>query len=339
MSEKINVSVVGATGYGGLELIRLLAPHSKVELKYLVSKSTAGKKISEVWPHLEGVCDIELQDLDIKNVAEESDIVFFALPHCESQKLIPKVIGMTKVIDLSGDFRLKDSTEFEEFYNEKHLCSEVSDEFVYGLPEVNKDEIKDSSNIANPGCFATAVELALLPLKGHIKNAEIFAITGSTGSGKSPSEGTHHPIRNHNVKSYKVGIHQHLPEIAQTLDVDTDQLTFVPTSGPFSRGIHLTAFVEIDESSVDKCKDVEALFLDKYKDEFFVRVKGDIQLADVVGSNFCDVSVKEVNGKVVVQAVIDNLVKGAAGTAIQNMNLMFGFCETEGLDSLLTLFP
>jgi N-acetyl-gamma-glutamyl-phosphate reductase len=337
MSKKITVSIIGSTGYTGLELIRLLIAHPNVEIKHLTSHSHAGKAISSVWPHLSGLCDLMLTKTDPAQVAEESDVVFLALPHFQSSLIVPDLLGKTKIIDLSGDFRLKNSNDFKTYYKQDHTFPEGLNDFTYGLPEGNKEAISHANNIANPGCFATTCQLALLPFASLIDTAHILAVTGSSGSGKSPSDGTHHPIRSHNMKSYKIGVHQHLPEIAQSLKIPIESLTFVPTSGPFSRGIHATAFLSLkspitDESALE-------LIEKTYASSPFVRVKNQIQLADVVGSNYADFSFTLVNGQPVIQVVIDNLVKGAAGTALHNMNLMFGLDETTGLNQLSPLFP
>ncbi|MFA4815080.1 MAG: N-acetyl-gamma-glutamyl-phosphate reductase [Candidatus Gracilibacteria bacterium] len=337
MNKKITVSIIGATGYTGLELIRILNAHPYFEVKYLSSGSTAGKKISEVWPHLKGICDLELTNMDPKKIAEDSDCVFLALPNLESQKIAGELIGLSKIIDLSPDFRVKNIPLYEQYHHTKHLFPQCVKEFTYGVPELNKKEIIGASHIANPGCFAISVELALAPLKKRIKHVDVFSITGSSGSGKSLGEGTHHPVRNHNVKSYKIGVHQHIPEIIQTLGLEEGQLSFVPTSGPFVRGIQTTAFIELKKNM--SASDALETYKKVYAACPFIRIKKEVQIAEVVGSNFCDISIVELNGKLIIQSVIDNLVKGASGTAIQNCNLMFGLPETEGLLSLSPLFP
>jgi N-acetyl-gamma-glutamyl-phosphate reductase len=341
MPEKIKhplkVSIVGATGYTALELIRLLINHPAVELKHLLSQTHEGESIGTLWPHLKTLCDLPLGKVSIEQAAEESDVLFFALPHGEAQKMVPAVIGKTKLIDLSGDFRLQDTGMFEKYYGAPHAYPEALPHFVYGLIEANAEKIAGAQNIANPGCFAITAQLALLPLRGLVQKADVFAITGSSGSGKQPKDETHHPVRNHNVSSYKIGTHQHIPEIIQTFGLNESQLSFVPTSGPFTRGIHLTAFVETPQPLSDAA--VHALFEKTYANAPFVRLKPKVQLAEVIGSNFCDLSVQTLNGQIVIQAVIDNLVKGAAGNAIQAMNLMCGFDQTLGLKTLAPLFP
>lgn len=337
MSKKIIVSIIGATGYTGLELVRLLVAHPHAEFKYLTSATHVDTPYSEVWPHLKNVVDLPLSNPDPATVAEESDLVFLSLPHFESSKVAPQLIGKTKVIDLSGDFRLKDVELFEQYYGQAHSFPEGLKSFVYGFPELNAELIKTAHYVANPGCFATACQLALLPFKGKISKVDIVAITGSSGSGKSATDGTHHPVRSHNVKSYKIGTHQHLPEIVQYLELPLKSFSFVPTSGPFARGIQATAFLTLD--SPMSSFEMDALIQSTYASAPFVRVQSDVQLADVVGSNYADIACHSVNGQPVVQVVIDNLVKGAAGTAVHNMNLMFGLDETAGLAQLSPLFP
>lgn len=336
---KINISIIGATGYTGLELIRLLIGHPHIKLKYLVSKNHTGEQISNIYPHLKGVCDIKLTDIDLKTVAKESDLVFLTLPNFESQKIMPKLIGKTKIIDFSGDFRIKDIKLYEKYYKKSHKSQDSINQFIYGLPEAQKGIIETSDNIANPGCFAIASQLALLPLKNLIKHVDIFVITGSSGSGKTAKENTHHPVRDHNIKSYKIGSHQHIPEIIQTLGLSESDINFVPTSGPFTRGIHLTAFADLKKKKKINQSDVSTLFKKIYRDSPFIRLKPGVELASVVGSNFCDISIQIINQKIVIQAVIDNLIKGAAGNAIQNMNLMFGFDESAGLNIFSPIYP
>ncbi|MBI5411752.1 N-acetyl-gamma-glutamyl-phosphate reductase [Candidatus Peregrinibacteria bacterium] len=329
MPSKISVSIIGATGYTGLELLRFLTLHPHVGLKHLVSHNHAGQKLSALFPHLQGVCDKALTDLPSEQVAKKSDLIFLALPHGESQALVPKWLGKTKIIDLAGDFRTHDARLFQKYYGKEHAFPQGLSQFVYGFSEGKKEEIKKANAVANPGCFAITAELALFPLKQWIKNVSVVAVTGSSGSGKIPKESAHHPIRSHNMQSYKIGTHQHLPEVMQTLGLQESQIVWVPTRGPFTRGIHLTAFVELAKPF--KEREVLARFQKNYAGSPFVRLKAGVELAAVVGSNFGDIAIHQAGDKFIIQAVIDNLVKGAAGNAIQNMNLMMGFDETAGL--------
>jgi len=336
MSKKIIVSIIGATGYTGIELIRILAAHQNTELKYVTSENHTSEKLCDIWPHLKGICELTLSSAPLEKIAEESDCIFLALPHLQSQNIVKKLIGITKIIDLSADFRLKDALQFQQAYGEEHTFIEAHDQFVYGVPEFKQFEIAKAQNIANPGCFAIATELALYPIKELIDSVYVQGITGSSGSGKSAGNGTHHPIRSHNVKSYKIGTHQHEVEITQELKLSSNQFILVPTSGPFVRGIHITAFVDL-KTTLKKGKIFE-LFKKSYKNHPFIRIKSEVQIADVVGSNYCDISINYCRGKIVVQAVIDNLVKGASGNAIQNFNLMFDLEETVGLKNLSPVF-
>ncbi len=341
MSQKITVSIIGITGYTGLELLRILKAHPDVEIKHLISASNKDGDLAQLYPHLAGSGSYPLSGVSYEQAASESDVVFLALPHLISQTIVPRIIGKTKIIDLSGDFRLKNMGDFQKYYGAEHQYAQGAEKFVYGLSELNKESLIGADCVANPGCFATAISLALLPFEGAYVKANVMAITGSSGSGKAPCESTHHPVRAHNMKSYKVGSHQHLPEIAQTLGVSTDQILMVPTSGPFTRGIFATIFIcgaKDKFQSLDE-KQLQEHVAQYYADKPFVRVKPSVALADVVGSNYCDISVTKVSGSIVVQSVIDNLVKGAAGQAVQNMNLMMGLDETRGLDLLLPLYP
>lgn len=333
MVKRVLASIIGVTGYTGLEQLRLLLTHPHIEIAYLTSRQHPNVSIGEVYPHLSHL-PFRITDTDHKIVAKESDIVFLALPHKTAQDVVADIHGVTKVIDHSADFRLDKPNVYEKYYATPHKYPELLKEIVYGLPEINKEAIKKATTVANPGCFALLSQLMLLPYAGSILHADIMAITGSSGSGKSPSEGTHHPIRNHNLKSYNINIHRHIPEIIRTAQMSEEQLNFVPTSGPFGRGIFSTAFVKIIPKSVLTSA------VDIYHQQPFVRITKDVSLAHVIGSNFCDLSFQKVSDEnYIVQGAIDNLVKGAAGCALQNMNLMFGFEETIGLSTLSPVYP
>ncbi len=345
MSE-INVSIIGVTGYTGLELLRILVQHPAVKLQHLVSHSHTGKKISEVWPHLSGICDLTLSDAPLEQLVRESDLIFLALPHGESQKMTPDLMraakeSSAKIIDLAGDFRLQDLELFERFYGMQHTYPQGVPLFAYGFLEWQKKKVASANYVANPGCFALTSQLALLPFQGMIQDVSIVAVTGSSGTGKTPSEGTHHPMRSHNMKIYKIGKHQHIPELMQSIGLEEAQIVYVPTSGPFVRGIHLTATITPLSDALTSEQAHEKL-VRFYAEAPFVRVKpagAVVQLADVIGSNFCDLSVEVLNGKILVQAVLDNLMKGASGNAVENMNIMFGLSETTGLLTLSPLLP
>ncbi len=337
MPHKIKVSIVGITGYTGLELLRILIAHPNVEIEYLTSRQHSGAPIGNVYPHLAHL-DLRVSDTDHKTVAQDSDAVFLCLPHKTAQDAVAGMMGKTKIIDLSADYRLDNADTYKKHYGLDHKHAQLLGSVVYGLPELNRADIKGADVVANPGCFALLSQLMLLPFAGNISHADIMAITGSSGSGKSPVEGTHHPVRSHNMKSYNINAHRHIPEIIRTAKINEEQLSFVPTSGPFTRGIFASAFI-----SLNKSVDLEQLIETQYSDEPFVRIMPEgqeVALANIVASNFCDLSFKQApNGSIIVQGAIDNLVKGAAGCAVQNMNLMFNFDEKTGLDIFSPVYP
>ncbi len=330
----IRASIIGITGYTGLEQLRLLLAHPHVEIAYLTSRTGEDTPIGEVYPHLAHL-DLTITNTDHKTVGKNSDVVFLALPHKTAQDVVADLHGSVKVIDLSADYRLDDAAVYEKYYCE-HKHPALLKEVAYGAPEFNAAAIAKASSVANPGCFALLAQLMLHPFAGLIEHADIMAVTGSSGSGKSASDGTHHPIRSHNMKSYNINAHRHIPEITRTAQIDESQLNFVPTSGPFVRGIFATAFITL------KSGDIEPLDLAEqaYETAEFVRITDSVALANVVGSNFCDLSFAKAGGNsIIVQGALDNLVKGAAGCAVQNMNLMFGLDEKEGLFNISPLYP
>ncbi len=332
--KNINVSIFGSTGYIGLELIRLLQLHPAFEVQYLYGPHHAGKKLSDIYPHLSGIVDLDFMSLNASEIAEQSDLIFLCLPHGVTHKIMPEVFGKTKIIDLSGDFRHKDSEIYKQYYGETHPCPELIKKFEYMIPEIQN---KKSDYIANAGCFASAIQLALFPIKKYIDKISIMAVTGSSGSGKKHTSNTHHPLRSQNIKSYKIGSHQHLPEICQTLDINTEQIQFVPTSGPFVRGIFATCFVDLNKKS--ELLEIKKIYKNYYQNAPFIRIKNSVQLVDVVGSNFCDISLDKINNQIIIQVCLDNLIKGASGSAIQNANIMFDLPQETGLKILSPVFP
>lgn len=328
---KIRASIIGVTGYTGIELLRLLWAHPDVDIAYLTSRQHPREKIGNVYPHLAHL-PLEITDAAPAEVAKGSDVVFLALPHKTAQEVAAELHGRVKIIDLSADFRLDDASTYAAYY-EEHKYPDLLKEFVYGLPEtVGRDKISKAQSVANPGCFALVSQLLLHPFKGKIAQADIFAVTGSSGAGKTPVDGTHHPVRNHNMKSYNVNKHRHIPEIIRAGGIDAAKLNFVPTSGPFTRGIFAQAFITLTGEAGDPAA--------AYKDCPFVRIQKNVELAGIVGSNFADLSFEiGTGGRVLAQGAIDNLVKGAGGSAVQNMNLMFGLPETAGLFNLAPLYP
>ncbi len=328
------VSIIGITGYTGLELLRLLLAHPKVDIAHVTSRQHDGVDIGTVYPHLSHL-DIQVTNPDLNKIAEDSDVVFLCLPHKTAQDTVAALFGKVKIIDLSADFRLDDVKTYEQYYQVPHNHAHLLDKAVYGISEiVGNDTIANAELVANPGCFALLSQMLLFPFAGSIEHANIMAITGSSGSGKSASDGTHHPVRNHNLKSYNINKHRHIPEICRSAKITEDQMNFVPTSGPFTRGIFATAFIQIKAGAGFTNTD------ELYKDNPFIRVQDSVALANIVGSNFCDLSFQKVNDQnYIVQGALDNLVKGASGCAVQNMNLMCGYDETLGLSTLAPLYP
>lgn len=324
----IKVGIVGGAGYTAGELIRLVINHSKIELDFVYSTSNAGNYIYNVHQDLLGSLDLKFTNTINSNI----DVVFLCLGHGNSKRFLEENLFSlnTKIIDLSNDFRLKNDAVFEE------------KQFVYGLPELQKDTIKNASNIANPGCFATAIQLALLPLVKHklVKSSiHINATTGSTGAGVSPSETTHFSWRDNNFSVYKAFTHQHLGEIHESLsglqNGFSNELFFIPNRGNFSRGILASIYLDFDKS-IDEAFQ---LFEDFYKDAPFTHIsKIPVHLKQVVNTNNCFIHLEKYNNKLLITSVVDNLLKGASGQAIQNMNLLFGFSEAEGLQLKATSF-
>ncbi len=338
------VAVVGATGYGGAELLRHLLVHPHVQVTRLVAKDNIGKKLGQVHLSLADLTELRIEDLSPAQVAADADLVCVGLPHKVSAAIVAEFVDLgCAVIDLSGDYRLLDKDLYAKFYEAEHPFPERLGSFVYGLPELNRSAIASSRSVASPGCFATAITLALLPfakagwLQGRV---QVTAMTGSSGSGANPAIGTHHPLRAQNLKAYKPLGHQHVPEIEQTLaqaGAPQLQLEFVPVSAPLVRGILTTCYFEVD-AAVDPAA-LKAALKQTYAGERLVRVLGDRlpEVNAVAGSMYAEVSVtvgdRVVGGKrtVVAHSAIDNLVKGGAGQAIHSLNLMLGCDEYTGL--------
>jgi len=330
----IRAAIVGGTGYGGMELLRLLLEHPRVKVTAITSRTETGA-VGDVHPHLRGFTDLSFTAGRATELARANDVLFFATPHGVAAKEAPVVLDeapAVKVVDLSGDFRLDSAEAYAEHYGKVHPHPERLGDAVYGAPECGaREELAAARLVANPGCHALATILALWPLcsAGLVDGpVAVASVTGSSGSGATPGQGSHHPERFTNFRAYKPLQHQHLPEIARALPGGA-RLHFVPHSAPFARGIHVTAFVPL-------AKDGEAAahhaLATAYAHEPFVRlVPGTPEVRAVVGTNFADVALVARDGVAVVMVAIDNLGKGMAGTAVQNMNLMFGLPETTGL--------
>jgi LysW-gamma-L-alpha-aminoadipyl-6-phosphate/LysW-L-glutamyl-5-phosphate reductase len=356
MAKRFKAALVGGSGYGGGEIARRLLMHPDVELVRVASIDHVGEPLSNVHPNLEGRTSLCFEELSPEAAAQGMDVVLLGLPHKVSATKMPGLLASgAKIVDLSGDFRLRDAALYEKYYHAKHPCPEhlTNGTFVYGLPELNRDAIRQARAVASPGCFATTMELALLPLaKAGLLHGpvDVVGITGSSGSGIAPAAGTHHPVRAVNLKTYKPLSHQHLPEVLQTLGDATlgiprteaggpyqVDLRFVPVSAPLSRGIFVTAFVQVAGDTT--AEQLHALYREAYAPEPFVRVPAK-RLPEVVavsGTNYAEVGIEvgEVGAQgtrtVATFCATDNLIKGGAGQAIQSTNLLLG------LDERLTL--
>lgn len=338
----LRVGIVGASGYAGSELMRILSAHPvPINLTCATSRTYAGQDVGRVLPNLRGIINLKFEDPDINHIADKADLVFLGLPHKTAMTFVPKFLEMgLKVIDFSADYRLRSAEVYEKWYQE-HTSPYLLKDAVYGLPELHRAEIRGASLIANPGCFPTGAILALIPalISGvvEVEGIIVDSKTGMSGAGMSPTEATHLPSRYDNFTAYKVGAHRHTPEIEQELSLATGKdiaICFVPHYVPMSRGILTTAYLRL--SRAISTADLLEIYSRFYKGEPFVRVldEGEIpQTQAVRGSNYCDIGVKVVEKakQAVVISAIDNLTKGASSQAIQNMNIVAGFKETAGL--------
>jgi N-acetyl-gamma-glutamyl-phosphate reductase len=344
--EMIKSAILGATGYVGQELVRLLAQHPDVELTALSTQSYGGKKITEVFPHLKGTLTLTCEETDLPAAAKACDVVFVSLPHGVASKLVTEdVLAGTKIIDLSADFRLKDGQAYETWYAMPHGNEDLLAQATYGLTEWDKESIAKSGFVANPGCYATASALALSPLLANglidTESLIIDAKSGVSGAGRAPSQGVHFNECNESLKAYGVGTHRHTPEIEQQLGRWAPGVTisFTPHIVPMNRGILVTAYAKLLAGvGVEQIDDAFALW---YADKPFIRLQAEMpETRWVKGSNYCDIGwkVDPRTNRVIVVAALDNLMKGAAGQAVQNMNVMFGLNETRGLTHV-PIFP
>ena len=331
------MGIFGGSGYGGSELLRILLPHPNAEITFVTANEHAGKPVSEVHRSLHGLTDLKLSNVpeDLENLTD-LDCAFLALPHGQAMEIAPRLPSSVKVIDLSGDFRLRDKGEFEQHYSREHTAMHTQAEFIYGLTETNREAIRNARLISNPGCFATATLLGLAPLvAGNLIEGRVVvdAKTGSSGSGAKAAANTHHPQRVNSFYAYKPFTHQHVPEVEQELRAVgnwNSELVFMTHSLPVARGIFASIYVETKQAMNED--EVHSLFRDFYNGSFFIRiVKGSPDINWVKTTNFCDLGFATRGHHVVVFSALDNLVKGAAGQAVQNMNLMFGLDEKTGL--------
>lgn len=344
----IDIGIVGGTGYTGIELLRLLVNHPKVNIKLITSRSEEGVPVADIYPSLRGYCDLRFTTPN-EDTLSECDVVFFATPHGVAHQLVPGLYKRgVKIIDLSADFRIKDAQLWSQWYGQPHGCESLLSEAVYGLPEVNREDIKSAQLIACPGCYPTATQLGFLPLIENDLIDTSFLIanaaSGVSGAGRQASIDNLHSEVSDSFKAYASAGHRHLPEIEQGLRAvqpvgsTPAKVTFVPHLLPIVRGIHATLYAKLKDTSVD----LQALYETRYSNERFVDVmpKGSHpQTRSVKSSNICRMAIARPQGEdtVVIMSVIDNLTRGASGQAVQNMNIMCGFDEDEGLRQLALL--
>jgi N-acetyl-gamma-glutamyl-phosphate reductase len=339
----IRVGIIGATGYSGAELLRLLLSHPEVEITSLAAKmEQAREKVADIFPQLKGKTDLTCSDLDIEKMIKLTDFIFLALPHRVSMKIAPRLLEEGKrVIDLSADYRLQDGETYKKWYDIKHTSKHLLNEAVYGLPELYRNEIRNATLIANPGCYPTSIILGLAPLLSHnlIEDEEIIidSKSGVSGAGRFPGSGFSFSEVSENFKAYKVMSHAHQPEIEEQLSKLCQgriKVVFAPHLLPLKRGILSTMYGKLKKEA--RGSEVLKIYHKFYQNEPFVRVL-DVELPEIKaisGTNCCQIGLRfdQSTKRVVVVSVLDNLIKGASGQAIQNMNVMCGFKETEGLE-------
>ncbi|MEX2131489.1 MAG: N-acetyl-gamma-glutamyl-phosphate reductase [Pseudohongiellaceae bacterium] len=343
------VGIVGATGYTGVELLRLLAPREDIELTVVTSREMQGISVARHFPNLRGHLDMPFSAPETASL-ESCDLVFFATPHAVAMNFVRPLLEQgVRVIDVSADFRLKDITSWEHWYKTKHVCPDLAAEAVYGLPEVNREAIRKARLVANPGCYPTAVQLGLLPLLENdlVECGALIADckSGVSGAGRKAAVDYLFTESADSIKAYAVSGHRHLPEILQGLNLSSRapvRLSFIPHLTPMIRGILATVYAPVKSGVPVDGPGLQAVFEDRYASEPFVDVlpAGEYPATrNVKGGNYCQISVNYLadNGMVVILSAIDNLVKGASGQAIQNMNIMLGLDETAGLKAIALL--
>ena len=336
----MNVSIVGASGYSGAELLRILLHHKDITVNKVFANSNADKRVDEVYPIFRGQTNLVYEKYSSDKITD-SDIIFIALPSGDAMHIVPEILRAKKrVIDLGGDFRLKDADVYKKFYKHEHVSKELLTESVYGLPEWNSGQIRNARLVANPGCYSTSAILPLIPLvKENVieeHGISISSLSGVSGAGRSAAIEMSFSEVNESVRAYKVGVHQHTPEIELGVATGSGRdvkVTFVPHLIPITRGINTSIFARL-KSSISQ-EDILAIYQRCYSHSPFVRVDGTAipEIKNVNYTNFCDIGfrIDEKNKTVILVSVIDNLVKGAAGQAVQNINIMAGYKETEGL--------
>ena len=344
----MKASIIGASGYAGEELLRLLHMHPKVDVVYMTSERHTGERISDIYPHLKNIYDNELLSMDdVRRIGIESDVVFIALPHGHAMKIAKELTEMSlRIIDFGADYRFTDISVYEEWYNVEH--TDPYADRAYGLAELYREQVRSARIIGNAGCYTTASILALAPLvKEHLVHTDsiiIDAVSGVSGAGRSPKESTHFPEFYDSFTAYGAVRHRHTPEIEQALSAQAGTsvvINFTPHLAPISRGILATCYARLHDGITPE--QVDAAFEERYADEFFIRLlwRGAYPATKYVrGTNYCDIAwhIDRRTHRIIVLSAIDNLVKGAAGQAVQNMNIAFGLDERMGLD-LVPMYP
>ncbi len=335
----IRVAIIGASGYTGAESIEIILRHSEAELTYLSALPEECGAVEDVFPRFKGRCNLQIEPLDIDKLSGLADVALCCLPHKVSMGFVPELLKVgLKVVDFSADYRIKSTEVYEKFYQVKHTDTANLKRAVYGLPELFREQIKGADLIANPGCYPTGALLATIPLlkEGLVETDSIIvnAVTGITGAGKNPSVKFHFPNMNENIFAYGIGSHRHMPEMEQIAGQVAGaevQILFQPHAGPFDRGILSTVYCQPQKEVSGE--QLTKLYKDFYASESFMQILNNAPtVKDVAGTNYCHIFVTCVKGRIVVFSAIDNLVKGASGQAIQNMNIIFGLEESLGLD-------
>jgi len=346
----LKIGIIGATAYTSLELIKILLRHPEVKITYLGIRRTDHPRISDIFPVLKGMIDLPCETIEQKDIPENIDLAFITLPPTISMQYVPLFIKKgIRVIDFSADYRFRDRSLYEKWYKTQHTDSNGIETAVYGLPELFRNEIRRTTLVGNPGCYTTATILALAPLltKGLIYPEDIIvdAKSGVSGRGREPREDTHYCECNENIEAYSVGGHRHSPEIEHILSLKTNQkvsIQFVPHLIPMNRGILCTIYAKpksrkdagINNISFLNDNEIHGIYKEFYGNEPFIRLKEDNETPktkDVIYTNFCDIAVKVTDNRIIILSAIDNLIKGASGQAVQNMNVMYGFDEKQGL--------
>lgn len=335
----LNVAIIGASGYTGADSIEILLRHPQAEVVYLTALPEECGRVSDIYGQFKGRCELDIEPLDLDKLSKTADVALCCLPHKVSMGFVPKLLAAgVKVVDFSADYRLKSTAVYEKFYEVKHTDTENLKKAVYGLPELFRNNIRGKDLIANPGCFPTGVLLALAPVlkEGLVgtKSIIVNAVTGITGAGKRASATFHYPNMNENMFAYGIGTHRHQPEMEQVaaeLAGGEVNILFQPYAGPFDRGILTTVYCE--PKGKITTEQLMNLYSNFYGEERFVRVcKASPSVKDVAKTNYCHIYPAFVKGKIVVFSALDNLVKGASGQAVQNMNIIFGLEESLGLE-------